>query len=90
MKSCCGDVLFFDRGQNWSIFLGKDRSKPEIIVFLSAILRLRSLALMLFSLYTPKTISTQLHGLKRKLNVLQGVVKNRSLLLGFSFLLVFF
>ena len=77
VKSCCSAVLFFDTDQNQSISTGKGWSKPEIIISIPSpvVLRLHSLALMLFSLYKPKTISTWLHGLKRKLNVLQRLMR---------------
>ena len=49
------------------------------------LLRLSSLALMLFSLYTSKTTFTRLHDLKRKLNMLQRLMKARFMFLGFAF-----
>ena len=72
MKSCCSAVLFFDTDQIRLVSTGKGLSKPEIIVSLPSpvVLCLCSLALMLFSLYTSKTIYTRLHDLKRKLKVL--------------------
>ena len=77
VNSCSSAVLFYDADQNWSVSTGKDWSKPEIIVSMPSpvVLRLSSLALMLFSLYTSKTVSTWLHDLKRKLNVLQKLMK---------------
>ena len=77
VNSCSSAVLFYDADQNWSVSTGKDLSKPEIIVSMPSpvVLRLSSLALMLFSLYTSKTVSTWLHDLKRKLNVLQKLMK---------------
>ena len=90
VKSCCSAVLFFDTDQKRSISTGKSCSKPEIIVSMPVVLRLRSLALMLFSLYKSKTISTQLNDLKRKLNVLQRLMKNRCMFLAFAFLLTLF
>ena len=77
-KSYGSAVLFFDTDQNRSISTtGKGRSKSEIIVSMPSpvVLRLRSLALMLFSLYKSKLMSTWLHDLKRKLNVLQRLMK---------------
>ena len=40
-----------------------------------AVLHLCSLTLMLFSLYTSRTISTRLHNLEEKLTVLQKLMK---------------
>ena len=58
VKSCSSAVLFYDADQYWSISTGKDWSQPEIIVSMSSsvVFRLSSLALMLFSLYTSKTL----------------------------------
>ena len=78
-KSCCSAVLFFDTDQNRSISTGKVWWKPEIIVSIP------SNALMLLSLYTSKAISTQLHDLKRKLNVLQWLMKKSLYVFMFCF-----
>ena len=98
VKSCCSAVLFFDTDQNQSISTGRGWSKPEIIVSMLSpvVLRLRSLSLMVLSLYTSKTIFTRLHDLKRKLNVLQRLTKKawkkyeKNMFLGFAFLLTLF
>ena len=77
MKSCCSAVLLSDTEQKLSISSSKGRSKPEIIISIisTGVLRLNSLALMLFSFYTSDTISTQLQDLKRKLQVLQRLTR---------------
>ena len=87
MKSCCSAVLFFDTDQNRSISTGKGWPKSEIIVSMpsTVVLRLRSLALMLFSFYASKTISTQLYDLKRKLYVLQRPMKKSLYVFRFYF-----
>ena len=87
VKSCSSAVLFYDADQYWSISTGKGWSQPEIIVSMPSpvVFRLSSLALMLFSLYTSKTLSTQLHDLKRKLNVLQKLMKNLLYVFRFGF-----
>ena len=98
VKSCCSAVLFFDTDQNQSISTGRGWSKPEIIVSMLSpvVLRLRSLSLMVLSLYTSKAIFTWLHDLKRKLNVLQRLTKKawkkyeKSMFLGFAFFLILF
>ena len=78
-KSCCSAVLFFDTDQNRSISMGKVLSKPEIIVSIP------SNALTLFSLHTSKTISPRLYDLKRKLNVLQWLMKKSLYVFRFCF-----
>ena len=77
VKICCITVLFFDTDQNRSISMGKGWSKPEMVVSMPSpvVLDLRSLAFMLFFLYTSKTTSTWLHDLKRNLNLLQRLMK---------------
>ena len=92
MTSFCSAVLFFEADKNWAISMGKDWSKLEVIVsvFSPVVLRLCWLALMLFSLYTSKTISTRLNDLKRKPNALQRLMKKSFYVFSFDFLLTLF
>ena len=83
VKICCSAFLFFDTDQNRSISTDKGWSKSEIIVSAPSpvVLRLCSLALMLFFHQYP----TQLHDLKRKLNVLQRLMKKSLYVFRFCF-----
>ena len=87
MKSCCSAVLFLYTVQNRSISTGRGWSKPEIIVSMPSpvVLHLRSLSLMKFSLSTSKTISARLRDLKRKLIVLQRLMKKSLYVFRFCF-----